>query len=233
MWPELGAAVGGAVVAAGIFHPRVPLFGPVKWHGSRKRRIVALSFDDGPHPDHTLTIAHILESRWKKGTFFCVGEQALAYPDTVKALAAAGHDVENHTHSHGTTRHLFSARLLTEDVGRAQQALQSLTGRAPTLYRPAVGIRNPAVHAAARAHRLQVVTWSASARDGAIPLTAARAQRLAEQARPGDILALHDGARGRSDSFRKATVENLPVLLDGLLARGFDLAPVSALLKAS
>jgi len=225
----LGA--GAALMAGGIFHPRVPLFGPVVWAGPRSRKAVSLTFDDGPEPGFTETVGHILEAHWKKATFFVIGEKAARAPALIQALAKAGHDIQNHTYSHDTRSHLFDARKLTEDVGRAQSLLTQLTGHPPTLYRPAVGIRNPPVHAAARNHGLKVVTWSKAARDGAWPLTAARAKALADSARPGDIFALHDGLRSDRPELRKATLEHLPALVDRLLERGFDLVTVSELLR--
>jgi peptidoglycan/xylan/chitin deacetylase (PgdA/CDA1 family) len=233
MTMELLLGGSAALLLGGTFHPRVPLFGPVTWKGPKIRKAVSLTFDDGPDPRFTETVAHILEAHWKKATFFCIGQRADEYPELVKSLAKAGHDIQNHTYSHNTGKHLFSAKLLTEDVGRAQEVLRDLTGKLPTFYRPAVGIRNPPVHAAAKAHGLRVVTWSKAARDGSWPLSAKKAEALAKGASPGDIFALHDGLRGKETPLRSATLEHLPVLIDGLLARGFDIVPVSELLTPS
>jgi peptidoglycan-N-acetylglucosamine deacetylase len=222
------AAVGAGalgVLSLGIFHPRVPLFGPVTWKGRGDRPQVALTFDDGPHPDFTPRVTKALEAAGGRGTFFCIGAQAEKYPAEVKALVAAGHQVGNHTWSHNTTKHLFVPGLLDEDVKRCQGLLGELCGAAPKHYRPAVGIRNPRVHSAARAVGLPVVTWGKSPRDGRIPFTEAKARALGESLRPGDIVMLHDGVYLSRAEVREETVKHLPVLLQVMRDRG--LAPVT------
>ncbi len=232
MIEALAGAVAGAgltAVAVGMFHPKVALFGPQHSHGPRAAPRVALSFDDGPHPVFTLQIAEVLAKSKTKATFFCIGELVEQHPEVARALVAAGHELGNHTFSHNTGRHLFSATALTEDLRRCQASLAAI-GTASRWYRPAVGIRNPPVHAAARALNLEVVMWSGAARDGAWALDEARARRLANHADAGDILVLHDGLRGGSSKLREATVRWLPTLLQTLSARRLEPVTVSELM---
>ncbi|MGQ0506328.1 MAG: polysaccharide deacetylase family protein [Myxococcaceae bacterium] len=226
----LAAAAGLGVTTLGVFHPRVPLFGPVIAKAKTQRRAIALTFDDGPHPEFTPRIAEILNQRGARGTFFCVGREVERHAAVVRSLSAAGHAVENHTYSHDTFTHLFSGAKLTEDLRRCQSAIESATGQAPRFYRPAVGIRNPAVHQAARAVGLPVVTWSRAPRDGRRSLDAARVDRLVRSARSGDIIALHDGTLSHDANLREATVEHLPALLAGLSHRGFEMVTLGELL---
>jgi len=232
MIEALAGAVAGAGLTAlglGMFHPKVALFGPQHSHGPRAAPRVALSFDDGPHPDFTPRIAEALAKAGAQATFFCIGELAEKHPEVARALVAAGHELGNHTFSHNTGAHLFSAAALTDDLRRCQALLATL-GAAPRWYRPAVGIRNPPVHAAARALGLQIVTWSGAARDGAWAFDEARALRLARQAQAGDILVLHDGLRGTPSKVRESTVRWLPTLLEALKARGLQPVTVSQLM---
>ncbi len=228
----VGAAAGAGITAVslGVFHPRVALFGPTLWHGPRTARRVAISFDDGPHPDFTPRVAEALAKARAQATFFCIGAFVEKHPEVARALMASGHELGNHTFSHDIFRHLFSAPVLTEDLKRCQAVLTAL-GAAPRWYRPAVGIRNPPVHAAARAVGLDVVTWSGAARDGAFPFDEAKARAMAAKARPGDILVLHDGVRGpKAVPKREQTVRWLPALLEGLAARGFEIVAISRLM---
>ena len=227
----VGAVAGAGLTALGFgtFHPRVALFGPQHSHGPRGPQRVALSFDDGPHPDFTPRIAEALAKAGAHATFFCIGQFAEKHPEVARALVAKGHELGNHTYSHNTLGHMFSSLALTDDLRRCQSMLTTL-GAAPRWYRPAVGIRNPSVHAAARALGLQVVTWSGAARDGAWALDEARARRLAKRARAGDILVLHDGLRGTSSKVRESTVRWLPTLLEALTARGLQPVTVSQLM---
>ncbi len=230
LWPFLlgGAGAASAAVTLGVFHPRVALFGPQRARFRTARPEVALTFDDGPHPDHTPAIAALLEAAGARGTFFCVGAEAERHPALARALAAKGHELGNHTFSHDTFRHLFSAPLLAADLRRCQDTLSQL-GPAPRWYRPAVGIRNPPVHQAARAVGLPVLTWSLAARDGSWAFDEKKALALADAARPGDVLTLHDGVRGKNGAFRAQTVRHLPRLLERLRERGLTSVTVTAL----
>ena len=196
------------------------------WSAAKK---VALSFDDGPHPDFTPQIAEALAAAQAKATFFTIGAFVEQHPAVARALVAAGHELGNHTFSHDTFRHLFSAPALTADLQKCQTLLSGF-GAPPKWYRPAVGIRNPPVHAAARAVGLEVVTWSHAARDGAWALDEARALGLATRAEAGDILVLHDGVRGKEAAVRAQTVRWLPVLLAKLKDRGLEPVTVGQLL---
>lgn len=227
-------ATGGLLASAALaaLHPRARLFGPTVWRGPSTRAAVALTFDDGPDPRHTFRIARILDAHQVKATFFCIGERLVQHRSTAKALYEAGHELENHTYSHGIGRDLFSTSRLRMDLQRCQEVLGALTGRPSHYYRPAVGIRSPPVHAAARALRLTVVTWTFSARDGVFPFTPRRACALAERTSAGSILALHDGELHASSSVREQTVRNLPLLLTRLRERGFAFQTLSELLEA-
>jgi peptidoglycan/xylan/chitin deacetylase (PgdA/CDA1 family) len=229
---ELAAAsaAGAGILSLGIFHPRFPLFGPVVWRGRSDKPQVALTFDDGPHPEFTPRVTQALESVGGKGTFFCIGAQAEKYPAEVKALVSAGHQIGNHTWSHNTTKHLFVPGLLTEDVQRCQTLLTELAGSAPKHYRPAVGIRNPRVHDAAKAVGLPIVTWGKSPRDGRIAFTEEKARMLGETLKPGDIVMMHDGVYLSSKEVREQTVKHLPVLLKALQDRGIAPVTLDALL---
>ncbi len=229
-----GVALATGLLAAGgalaVFHPRATVFGPTVWRGPATRSAVALTFDDGPHPEHTSRIARILDAYQAKATFFCIGKRVEQHRATAKALHEAGHELQNHTYSHGFGRDLFSASLLQADLERCQEVLGALTGRASRYYRPAIGIRNPPVHAAARALGLTVVTWTFAARDGVFPFTPRRASSLARRAASGSILALHDGDSYLSSSLREQTVRNLPLLLTRLRERGFAFETLTELL---
>ena len=229
-----GAAAASGVLSLGIFHPRFPLFGPVVWHGRRDQQRVALSFDDGPHPDFTPRVAEQLKAAGALATFFCVGRHLEAHHGIARRLLEQGHELANHTYSHDTKRDLFSQARLQSDLLRCQQALAGLLPAPTKLYRPAVGIRNPPVHGAARALGLTVVTWSDAARDGAWEFTEASARKLAAGAQGGDILALHDGVLTEHQRPRReATLRHLPLLLSALRERGLEPTTVSSVLGAA
>jgi peptidoglycan/xylan/chitin deacetylase (PgdA/CDA1 family) len=223
----LGAA-GVATLGMGVFHPHSTLFGPTLWHGPRSRPQVALTFDDGPHARFTPQIARVLDAHGTRATFFCVGSQVERNLELVRALVASGHELGNHSYNHNAFGDILDASRLAADLAR-NQALLSSCGPTPRFYRPVVGVRNPKVHAAARRVGLSVVTWSNSARDGAWPLTLEKTRRLGRRARPGDILALHDGTLPNRTALRESTVRALPALLEQLRERGLACVTLSEL----
>jgi peptidoglycan-N-acetylglucosamine deacetylase len=222
----------GLITAAAIsvFHPRVMLFGPGVWHGPVQGSSLALTFDDGPHPFYTARIAEILNAHGARATFFCIGREVDRFASVTRELHLAGHELANHTYRHNTGVDLFVSSRLIVDLEQCQKTLFQITGSTVRFYRPAVGIRNPVVHKAARRLGLTVVTWSHSARDGVFPLTANRVRRLASQVAPGSIVALHDGTRQRRSDLRELTVRNLPLLLRQLIGLGLRLRTLSELL---
>jgi peptidoglycan/xylan/chitin deacetylase (PgdA/CDA1 family) len=233
MTPEVAVTTGAlGLLAWGLFHPRATLFGPVLWRGRGDLAAVALTFDDGPHPEYTARIAEILSKERAPATFFCVGQRVERHPGLATALHRAGHGLENHSFSHGTGRDLVQTERLRTDLQRCQEVIVSITSKAPRYYRPVVGIRNPVVHRAARALRLQVVTWTHAARDGAFAFDARGARRLGRQATPGSILALHDGSYSERCALREGTVRNLPELLRRLKDRGLRFLTLAELLTA-
>lgn len=238
MTPEAAVITGGLGLLGtglgwGLFHPRATLFGPVLWRGPGDRAAVALTFDDGPHPEYTARIAEVLSKEGAPATFFCVGQRVERHPGLATALHRAGHGLENHSFSHGTGRDLFQTERLRTDLQRCQEVIVSITSKVPRYYRPAVGIRNPVVHRAARAVGLQVVTWTRTARDGAFVFDARRARRMGERATPGSILALHDGSSADRSTLREGTVRTLPELLRRLKDRGFRFSTLAQLLTAA
>jgi peptidoglycan/xylan/chitin deacetylase (PgdA/CDA1 family) len=192
---------------------------------------VALTFDDGPHPRYSLRIAELLERHRARATFFCIGRKVEHHLDVARALFHAGHQLANHTFRHNTGLDLFISSRLVADLNRCQEVLFAVTGARGRYYRPAVGVRNPAVHRAARLLEMTVVTWTDSARDGLFRFTEARAGDLARRARPGSILVLHDGAAGGESLLREQTVRHLPILLTGLAERGLKPVTLSELLE--
>lgn len=223
----------GGLGAMAIFHPRVNLFGPVVWHGPRVHRRVALTFDDGPHPEFTRRISEILEKYDCRATFFCIGSLAEKHAPLVRQLFESGHEIQNHTHQHNTAGHLFSANRLTDDLCRCQEVLTGITGTRPVYYRPAAGVKSPPVHWAANRTQLCIVSWSLAARDGVWPLSRGKALEIANRARSGDIIALHDGTLSGNRRLREGTLENLPILLGQLRQREFRTMTLTQLLQVA
>ncbi len=197
------------------------------WRGPRSRRRIALSFDDGPDPEFTPRVLGLLERAGVRGTFFLLGERAARAPDVVRALAAAGHEVGNHTWSH---RNLWTCgpRRTESEIRRAHELLTELAGRPPALFRPPWGAVNVAMFGVLRRLHARCVFWSIQP-EGLRPVGAAtQSARVVRRAYPGAIVDLHDAEGTRAAPAR--LIAALPPMLDGLREQGYSFATVGELL---
>ncbi|MEV5957059.1 polysaccharide deacetylase family protein [Streptomyces sp. NPDC051987] len=185
-------------------------------HGARDRKEIALTFDDGPQPGNTERILDVLESYGVPATFFCVGMNARAHPDILARMREQGHGFGNHTWSHPFLPELTRPQL-AEQIERTQEAVAEASGGpAPTLFRPPYGARTPEVLGWLAETGLTTTLWDVVPDDWSMPGADTVARIVLDQARPGSVVLLHDGGGDRSQ-----TVGALPVVIEGLLARGY------------
>ncbi len=220
-WPWMLAAVAAnhAALTAACVLPRSHLLGPNITRlpdRARDRGEVALTFDDGPDAAGTPKVLRILDRDGATASFFCVGSRAARDPGLVREIVAHGHDVENHTFQHQNVFAFRRSRGLTSEIGRAQDLLTELSGRAPVFFRAPMGIRGPWLQSVLTRFDLSLVSWTRRGYDG---LPADPGQVLARLTRglgAGDIIVLHDGGpRGGH-----VAVQTLPRLLGAIADRG-------------
>jgi peptidoglycan/xylan/chitin deacetylase (PgdA/CDA1 family) len=206
----------------------VTWFGSQVGHVGRDRREVALTFDDGPNVSATLAIARILEAHHTKGTFFSVGKAVNRRPDITRALAADGHLIGNHSYHHDST-HWLDPRYL--ELGKAQRAIGDRVGVCPAFFRAPHGQHTPFMAAVVRHHHMVMVGWDVSSSDWSSHDAAALARRILARSRGGSIIDLHDGLDGKLTVDRTVLLRALPLILDGLEARGLRPVRLDVLLR--
>ncbi|WP_457673015.1 polysaccharide deacetylase family protein [Thiolapillus sp.] len=196
----------------GLVAPRWLLF-----RGRAAGRKIALSFDDGPHPEHSPRILDVLGEAGVKVTFFVVGEEAEKYPALVRRMREEGHEVANHSYSHYGLIGSTPAEYLA-DVQHCQGLLEDICGcELARSFRPPYGTVHPAVFLGLIRHGYRVVLWSVDSDDSRVD----DAQQLREvffrkSLVPGDVVLLHEDY--------PHTLEALPQLLQMVEDRGFGLA---------
>jgi hypothetical protein len=139
--------------------------------------VIALSFDDGPDPTFTPQVLQILASAGVKATFCLIGRQPRAYPDLVRAIAAQGHTLCDHTETHPRLSRLPADQIDTQIVPPAQ-FIQSVTGQAPAFVRPPWGDVKATVIAIAHQRGLRVLGWTIDTSDFRKPDPAVLAARV-------------------------------------------------------
>jgi peptidoglycan-N-acetylglucosamine deacetylase len=176
--------------------------------------LVALTFDDGPHPLGTPAVLEALAARDARATFFLVGEQVRRWPRIAAEIAVAGHTIALHGDRHRLQLRVPPAAL-ARDLDRGHATIAEATGVAPVLHRPPYGIFSPAGLAIARRRGWTPLLWSRWGRDWRRWTTPQRiAAKVTEELRAGDVLLLHDADHySASDSWRR-TAAALPLVLD-------------------
>jgi peptidoglycan/xylan/chitin deacetylase (PgdA/CDA1 family) len=213
-----------APAAAPVFPPLAALLAiPLRLPGGRG---IALTFDDGPHPQGTPAVLAALERAGVPATFYLVGEQVERRPSLAAEIAAAGHEVAVHGYRHRLLLRR-SPRALCEDFDRAAEAIGAATGLAARSYRPPYGIFSLAGLALAR-RRWEPLLWSRWGRDWQAGATAASvAARAGRTLSAGEVVLLHDADHYSFVGSWRATALALPSLIEAALASGEPLVTVS------
>jgi peptidoglycan-N-acetylglucosamine deacetylase len=186
---------------------------------------VAVTFDDGPHPEGTPAVLETLREADASATFFLVGEQVERNPALAAEIAGAGHTVAVHAHRHRNSLRL-SPRAFEADVERGIAAVAEATGSVPDIHRAPYGIYSPAALAAVRNLGLRPILWSRWGHDWRGSATAESiAAEVTEDLRGGDVLLLHDADHYNARESWRATAAALPEVLRRIEAAG--LVPTS------
>jgi peptidoglycan-N-acetylglucosamine deacetylase len=183
---------------------------------------VALTFDDGPHPEGTPAILEILARERACATFFVIGEQVRRRPALVAEIAAAGHLVALHGYRHRLQLRMRAAEV-RDDINRGIEVVHGATGIDVRWHRPPFGVYSAAGLRSVRTAGLRPLLWSRWGKDWRRFTTAARiAARATRDLSAGDVILLHDADFYSSRHSHRRTVEALPTILAKLSGAGID-----------
>jgi peptidoglycan-N-acetylglucosamine deacetylase len=221
-----GLAASGAFLAWAVRGRSASVFGDSVWRGPRHRATVALTFDDGPS-EGTPRLLEVLADLSAQATFFQCGANVDRLPEVAREVAAAGHEIGNHSYSHP----LFCFRdqaFMEAELRRAQQSIAKHAGVEPAWFRAPFGARWFGLGEAQRKLGLRGATWSVIARDWKLD-AGALAERVRRKAANGAIICLHDGRELQSKPDIGNTVEAVRRIVPALRERGFSLTTLSGL----
>jgi peptidoglycan/xylan/chitin deacetylase (PgdA/CDA1 family) len=196
------------------------------WRAGTDQKVLALTFDDGPHEVYTPELLQILAGQEVTATFFLVGERARRFPALVEAIRAAGHEIANHSDSLGPTIGL-SEREFASNLLRAEETLH-LAGADPKFFRPAGGFIWPSQAAAARAQGYTVTLASGYAFDPYRPPVGYMVWQMKRSLNPGAIWVLHDSGGDRSHTLRA-----VEILIPWAKQQGYRFVALTELAKLS
>lgn len=186
------------------------------------RKVIAITFDDGPHPENTPRLLDMLKQRKIRATFYVVGNMVKYSPQLLQRMIAEGHEIGNHTVTHNTLSRMSDDALLKE-LRAAHDQIVAACGVAPVTMRPPGGaIKKDQKSLMLRELGYPTILWSVDPEDWKRPGPAVVTSRLVNGASPGGILLVHD--------LHKPTVDAMPATFDQLLAMGYEFVTVSELL---
>ncbi len=196
---------------------------PILCRVATNDKIVALSFDDGPTRAGLDAVLPVLAAHSARATFFLIGSEAEAWPDGVRRIAAAGHEIGNHSFHHKRMIAPFSATY-RDEIARTDRAVEAAGAPRPTLFRPPYGVKFTGLAGAVAGKTIAMWGFEEPvARPGG---ARAYADAVIAAARPGSIILIHPMYASRS-----VEREALPLVLAGLKARGFHIVSISELVS--
>ena len=187
----------------------------------RTQKVCAISFDAAWGNEDTQTLIDILEKFHVKTTFFVVGDWVEKYPESVKALHNAGHEVMSHSNHHDHYNSL-SADQIVADVTASNERISAVTGVTPTLIRCPYGEYDDHVIAAIRSMGMEPIQWDVDSLDWKDYDADTICQRVTSRVRQGSIVLFHNAALH--------TPEALPAILTCLINDGYTVVPISQLI---
>lgn len=231
MFAEVPAALGaGAALVSMAWAVRgraSSVFAPSVWKAHTTRKAIALTFDDGP-TSATPQLLAILAQYKVPATFFQIGLNVQNEPNIARAVAAAGHEIGNHSQTHPNFALQRPGAALSE-FSQAQQTIIDITGTTPVWLRAPFGVRWFGMREAQQKLGLTGVMWTVIGRDWTLPAPAI-AGRILRHASPGGIICLHDGRGTLKNPDVEPTLEAVRRLLPELLEKGYHFETASELL---
>ena len=208
-----------------------PPFGKNIGHLNTSQRVVALTFDDGPHPPYTDRLLDVLAKHGVKATFFMIGNRIEKYPETVRRVIAEGHQIANHSYSHPVLGLRLPGRIRreierTDSLLRQLGAAEAIMFRAPMLTRffPVAWV----LMKASRTHiSCNVWSWDWTTQN---PDRIART--VLKKTKPGSIIVLHDGKAENVHANRTGTVKATDLIITKLKREEYQFCTITDGLKA-
>ena len=199
-------------------HQKIP---PHVFFERARRPILCRSVISPWGNEDTQELIDILARYNVKATFFVVGDWVDKYPESVKALHDAGHEVMNHSNTHAHMSKLSRDEIIA-DVEACNDKIEAVTGVRPTLIRPPYGEYNDTVISAIRSIGMEPIQWDVDSLDWKDLSASEITQRVTSKVQPGSIVLFHNAALH--------TPEALPAILETLLQEGYTFVPISQLI---
>ena len=191
-----------------------------------KSKVVAITFDDGPHSTFTPLLLKVLREERVQATFFLLGREVNKNPKIAVRIHKEGHELGNHGYSHSVMRYLNQNQIYQEMI-KTQVAIARHVGIRTTLFRPPFGEMTPSIIKVNNQLGYRLIRWSMDPRDWDQHQKANMiARHVQKNVRPGDIILFHDGGANQ-----KETIHAVRTIIRDLKRKGYQFVTVSQLMK--
>lgn len=196
---------------------------------AQKKKLIALTFDDGPNGKYTEAVLAILKENNAKATFFVCGDSTAAAPSIVKQEYAAGNEIGNHTYSHVNVAKL-SENALKKELMKANEEIHKAINVYPVFFRPPYGASSARANRTLAQLGFKKITWDYMVNDYNTKKTNPDkiASEIINHAHSGMIVDIHDGGGNRNK-----TIAALPVIIKTLKNQGYEFVTVSTIVKVN
>ena len=202
------------------------------FHAACSRKVVALTFDDGPSPVWTPKILDGLRKSGIRATFFMLGGHVARYPEIAKRVAEEGHEIENHSYNHHVLID-YKMEEIEKQVKDTEKVIRDITGQTTRYFRPPKAWLNKHEKKKIEEMGYKIILWSLNSKDWVTFDDKYMVKYLVHHVRPGDIILFHDsgGAFAAEGGDRSETVKVIPRLVEELKQRGYGFVTVGELLN--
>lgn len=202
-------------------------FGELVTNVNTKKKVVALTYDDGPHPVNTSKLLDVFQKLQVKATFFVVGKNIEQHPEIIENILAQGHEIGNHSYSHLPM--IFKRpSFIKSEINRTDRLLRELGVSKDIHFRSPFGLKRFVLSFILWQNRQKNILWNLDPKDYMATNPESIENYILDKIEPGSIILLHDGGGDRS-----STVKATEVAIQQLQQQGYEFLTVSELLKLS
>jgi len=211
------------VLFYGCYYIGSGFFMPVICKAQTTKKVIALSFDDGPDTTNTPKLLQILQQEGVKAAFFCIGNRVAGNEGILKQVSAEGHIIGNHSFSHHFWFDMFTAKQMLADMDLAGQTIFDASGLRPKLFRPPYGVMNPNLKKAILAGGYTPIGWNIRSMDTVIKDPQKLLDKVTNKLKPGAVILFHDTSH--------TTLAILPAFIQRIKAKGYEIVRLDNMLN--
>ncbi len=207
----------------GCYHVGSNFFIPIVCSIKTQKKIIALSFDDGPDAINTPNILQLLKNNNAKATFFCIGSKIEENKAILQQTYDEGHIIGNHSFSHQFWFDMLSKNEMIAELAMTDEVISKVIDKTPKLFRPPYGVTNPNLAKAIVDGKYTPVGWSVRSLDTVIKDEQKLLKKVINKLKPGAVFLFHDTSA--------TTLAILPAFLKYVKSNGYEIARLDEMLN--